>query len=147
MKKTIPIATLILIVGAGIYFVINKTPTKINEKDTQKVVNEKQTETKEDITEKIEEALREKYDWEKGQVIITVNKNDGSFASGSVMPADPNEMGGAGWFAGKVSGTWKIIWDGNGTPTCDQIEAFDKDVPTSLMSDCYDENTNAMIKR
>ena len=147
MKKTILIITLILIAGAGIYFVANKTPTKTNGKDTQKVVNQKQTETKEDIAEKIEEALGKKYDWKKGQVIITVDKNDGSFASGSVMPSDPNEMGGAGWFAGKVSGTWKIIWDGNGTPACEHIEAFDKDVPSSLISDCYDENTGTMIKR
>lgn len=147
MKKTILILIIILIAGTGIYFVINKTPTKITRKDTQKVVSEKQAETKEDVAEEVEKALREKYDWEKGQVITTVNKNDGSFASGSVAPADPNEMGGANWFAGKVSGTWKIIWDGNGTPICDQIEAFDKDVPESLMSACYDENTNTMIER
>jgi len=147
MKKIILTTIFVLIAGAGVYFVINKTPTKINERDTQKIVNEKQTETKEDIAEEVGAALREKYDWEKGQMIVTVDKSDGSFANGNVMPADPNQMGGAGWFAGKVNGVWKIIWDGNGTPTCEGIEAFDKDVPASLISDCYDENTNTMVKR
>ena len=147
MKKTIPIIILILIAGVGIYFAINKTPTKINGENTPKVVDIKQTGTKEAITEEIEAALIEKYDMEEGLIKVTVSKNDGSFASGLVMPADPNEMGGGGWFAGKVNGAWKLIWDGNGTPTCAGIEAFDVEVPASLISDCYDEDASTMVKR
>ena len=50
------------------------------------------------------------------------------------------------WFAGKVDDEWEIIWDGNGTVMCEDVDSFAKQVPTSLIEECYEEGSG-MIER
>lgn len=93
--------------------------------------------------ELITQAFAEKYGKSVGDVSVTINKNDGSYASGGVKFA--GEMGG-GWFlAAKQGAEWIIVADGNGTVMCSSLEGYD--FPVEIAPECYDEVSGNLITR
>ncbi|MBU1017588.1 hypothetical protein KKA33_01005 [Patescibacteria group bacterium] len=84
-------------------------------------------------------------DWEERLDIleVTVNNNDGSFASGSIRFTD--SIGGGGWLAASTAGGWVIAWDGNGTIGCAEIEPYD--FPVSIVPECWDDENQVMVNR
>jgi len=73
---------------------------------------------------------------------ITVSKIEGNYASGAA-----SEQGGGGmWFAAKVNGIWKLVWDGNGTIQCSSLTLYPK-FPTDLIPQCWDDKTQNPVKR
>lgn len=73
---------------------------------------------------------------------ITVSKIEGDYASG-----DASAQGGGGmWFAAKVNGTWKLVWDGNGSIQCSSLAAY-PNFPNSMIPECWNDKTQAVVKR
>lgn len=73
---------------------------------------------------------------------ITTSKIEGDYAKGMA-----SEQGGGGiWFAAKVNGTWKLVWDGNGIIFCSDLTPY-PNFPTDLIPDCWDKATDKLINR
>lgn len=92
--------------------------------------------------EGIKEAFAKKYNKQVDQVEVTISKNDGTHASGSIKFS--GEMSG-GWFlAYKNSSGWIIVQDGNGTISCETIAPYD--FSSIMVPECVDKN-GKLIKR
>ena len=67
-------------------------------------------------------------------VTYSVSQIQGKYARGMVSAT----AGGAGWFAAKVNGTWKLVFIGNGTVQCSQLADY-PDFPNTMIPECWDE--------
>jgi hypothetical protein len=76
-------------------------------------------------------------------MVVTVSKIEGTNASGGAI--EPGSVGGGMWLAAKVNDTWKLIWDGNGTISCQIIAPYN--FPTSMVPECWDETTQKSVTR
>ena len=99
-----------------------------------------------DETETLKVAIKQALVAEHGSTVdeltITVSKIQGHYAQGSV-----SSLGGGGmWFAAKVNGVWKLVWDGNGTVGCEATASY-PDLPTAWVPECYNSTLERMIKR
>lgn len=72
---------------------------------------------------------------------VTVSKIVGNFATGGATEED----GGAMWLAAKTGIGWKLVWDGNGTISCEKIEPYN--FPVSMVPECWSEATGKLITR
>lgn len=100
----------------------------------------------EDVAVRIKEALIKKNNWKNGNdLIVTVKTNDGTYASGGIKEQNA-EAGGGYFFAVKDKGEWVIVADGNGTMSCASIAPY-PNYPTTLIPECWDEQTNTLITR
>jgi len=97
-------------------------------------------------TEKaIQEILANKYNKPLSEVKIIIQKEAPGFASGSVTFGQGGQGEGGMWFA--VAGNqWDVVWDGNGIITCDVLTNYPK-FPSSIIPECFDSQTNEMVKR
>ena len=91
----------------------------------------------------IAEAFAEKYAKSVDEVELTVNKRVKVFAQGGVKFA--GEIGGAMWLAYKEEESWKIIFDGQGTIPCEDIEPYD--FPQDMVPECWDYESGQSITR
>ena len=140
MKIIILIVLLIIIVFTGFYFLQIKkdsSPTPIEITPTI-------TTSQEPTEAQIIKALSEKNSWDESNIEVGISRVEGNFAKGSVNPKD--EMGGGLWFAAKVNGIWKIVYDGNGIITCSQLADY-QNFPKDLIPSCYDEQTEKLLTR
>ena len=84
----------------------------------------------------IQAALAEKLGIPVEQSDMHITQNTGTHATGSVFN---------GYFlAVKQAGGWTIIYDGQATPYCQEIEAYG--FPTSMVLECLDENNNLIVR-
>jgi phage-related tail fiber protein len=73
---------------------------------------------------------------------ITVSKIEGDYASG-----DASAQSGRGiWFATKVNGAWKLVWDGNGSIQCSSLIAY-PNFPIDMIPECWNDKTQSVVKR
>ncbi len=73
---------------------------------------------------------------------ITVSKIKGDYASGAA-----SQQGGGGiWYAAKVNGVWKLVWDGNGFISCSNLTNY-PNFPTSMIPQCYNDQAKAIVNR
>ncbi len=100
------------------------------------------TQTDEEL---IKIALVQKHGWDPEEILVTVSKNDGQYAQGSVREKS-SEVGGGYFFAAKVSGQWQIVADGQGTIACEDLEEY-PNFPASMIPECFDETTGKSVKR
>lgn len=159
MSKNIVIIVLLLILAIGgtyIYTTRSKTVPplpigeleEINDEETippTEVSKEEVEEQQESDLDLIKKSLVDKHDWDADNILVTVGKNDGVFASGGVREKT-SEVGGGMWFAAKVDSNWKIVYDGNGTILCENLEDY-PDYPVALIPECFNEATGKIIKR
>lgn len=100
--------------------------------------------------ERILAALAAKNNWVVDDYLVAITQQRDQFAMGSVVPDEPDQdepRGGGGmWFAKEVNGTWEIIWDGNGTIMCSNLEGYE-DLPKDWVAECYDSETESMVER
>jgi len=94
--------------------------------------------------EAIKQALVAKHGWNTEDIIFTVSKSEGSYASGGIR--EKEAVGGGMWFAAEVGGEWQIVFDGNGVITCASLVDY-PDFPTSMIPECYNETTGQMVTR
>jgi hypothetical protein len=78
-------------------------------------------------------------------ITISISQLSGGYAKGLVNSVTPGPGGGL-WFAAKVNGTWKLVWDGNGIITCDNLTPF-PDFPSSLIPQCFATSFGKMVTR
>lgn len=81
--------------------------------------------------------------WEENNFNVIVDFNDGDFAQGGVTFEEA--VGGGMWLAAYTADEWVIIWDGNGTIGCADIEPYH--FPVDRVSECWDEETQVMVDR
>lgn len=89
-------------------------------------------------------AISQKNNWDPSKVDLNVAISEGDYAKGDVRFKE--EMGGGLWFAAKVDGIWKIVYDGNGIITCDALTNYNN-FPKDLIPQCFDKQTNKMVTR
>jgi hypothetical protein len=90
----------------------------------------------------IKTALIAKHGQNAAELNISVSKIEGFFAQGGASA----QGGGGMWFAAKVNGEWKLVWDGNGTIQCSDLKDYPT-FPTSMIPECLDTSTNKMVTR
>lgn len=73
---------------------------------------------------------------------ITVSTIEGDYAKGMAT----EQAGGGIWFAAKVTGTWRLVWDGNGIIQCNDLASY-PGFPSALIPECFDASTNQMVTR
>ncbi|MDP3987761.1 MAG: hypothetical protein Q8P80_01315 [Candidatus Levybacteria bacterium] len=90
----------------------------------------------------IKQTLAAKHGSDANTLNISVSKIQGDYAQGGAT-----EQGGGGmWFAAKVNGSWKLVWDGNGVILCSDLTAY-PNFPTDMIPECYDQTTQKIVKR
>jgi hypothetical protein len=80
----------------------------------------------------IKKAVYEKTGLTEENTDVTVSKIEGNFAKGGIK--EKVAVGGAYFIAAKVSGNWIVVYDGQSTPTCVQLDNFQ--FPISLAPQC-----------
>lgn len=90
----------------------------------------------------IKQALVAKYGPDASSLTVVASKTEGAYAQGSAAA----EAGGGMWFATKKSGTWELVWDGNGIILCTDLSSY-PDFPATMIPECYDESSNTIITR
>ena len=93
----------------------------------------------------IRDAIIEKRGGDPDDLIIIVSKIEGDYSSGGARNASA-EAGGAMWFAAKVNGVWKLVWDGNGAIYCNDLIDY-PDFSASMITECYDEVAGEVVLR
>lgn len=90
----------------------------------------------------VQAALVAKHGASANSLVISVSKIEGDYASGGAT----EEAGGGAWFAAKVAGVWKLVWDGNGVIMCTDLASYPA-FPTSMIPECWDEANQKNVKR
>lgn len=75
-------------------------------------------------------------------LIISVSTIEGNYAKGMVS----DKTSGGIWFAAKVDGVWKLVWDGNGIIKCSDLSLY-PDFSSNLIPECFDDAKQSMINR
>lgn len=101
------------------------------------------TRADESDADKIRKALASKHSKSVEETEVSVSKNTGAHASGSVRFA--GEMGGGMWLAYKDGENWIIAYDGHGTIPCSVVDPYS--FPIDVAPECWDETTGSLITR
>lgn len=91
----------------------------------------------------VKEHLIQKYGENAALLNVTVQKIEGLYAEGG---ASEIGMGGGMWIAAKVNGEWKLVWDGNGIITCDDVNDY-PGLPVTMVPQCFNKATGDMVAR
>ncbi len=82
----------------------------------------------------VKQAFADKYEKTLEEVELNVNTKTNTHMRGLITLGD--EPGSMGWFlAAKVDGEWKIVFDGNGSVSCDEVDPYG--FPEKMIKDCY----------
>ncbi len=94
--------------------------------------------------ELIKQVLFKKNNWPENDkdFVFQISTNDGKYASGTVT----NNGGGGYFYAVKDDTNWVIVTDGNGMIECSSLTKY-PDYPVTLIPECYDPETEIIIKR
>jgi hypothetical protein len=96
-----------------------------------------------DDTTLITKALVTKTGIAADKIDVTVSKQVDNFAKGLVSTKG-EETGGGYYLAFKDKGNWYIVYDGQTTPDCSQVNPFN--FPTSLVPECLDAGGNLVTR-
>jgi hypothetical protein len=94
------------------------------------------------IVSSVQAALVAEHGPDAASLNITITKVEGDYASGMASA----QAGGAIWYAAKVNGIWKLVWDGNGQINCSDIASYPM-LPKDLIPQCWDTTTNKIVNR
>jgi hypothetical protein len=75
-----------------------------------------------------------------GASSVTVLSVVGNYAEGAA-----SGRGGGMWLAAKVSGAWRLIWNGGGNVPCATVNQYN--FPSSLIHNCWDDADKKVITR
>lgn len=90
----------------------------------------------------IKKALVAKHGPDAESITVTVSKAEGNYAKGMASATG----GGGIWFASRVAGVWKLVWDGNGIIDCSDVAPY-PDFPVSMIPECFNGATQKMVTR
>ena len=74
---------------------------------------------------------------------FSVSQKTATNAKGNVREKT-SEVGGGYWLAAKTDSGWKIVYDGQSTPTCSQIAHYD--FPASMVPECLNSSGNVISR-
>jgi hypothetical protein len=94
------------------------------------------------IVSAVQAALVAEHGQDAASLNVTVSKVEGLYAQGGAS----GQGGGGMWFAAKVNGIWKLVWDGNGQINCSDLTAYPA-FPKDMISECWDTATNKIVTR
>ncbi|MDP2720485.1 MAG: hypothetical protein Q8O75_00890 [bacterium] len=77
-------------------------------------------------------------------IVVEISENTGKYAKGLVN-AKGETVGGGYWLAVKTSGKWTIVYDGQATPECSQVDP--PGFPASMVPECFDETGNIVTRK
>lgn len=100
-------------------------------------------EKKESDIDLLKQAMAKKHNKSLADVDLSINKNTGVYAIGSVK--FQGDVGGGWWLAAQKGSEWVIVADGNGTVMCQDIAPYN--FPTDMVPECWDTVNNKLIKR
>lgn len=129
--------SLVLVVAVGfIFYLYGKGEISIPGilPKTQTTPTPQATATPEPVDDQalIKKAVYEKTGLTEENTDVTVSKIEGNFATGGIK--EKEAVGGAYFIAAKVSGGWIVVYDGQSTPTCSQLDQYQ--FPVSLAPQC-----------
>jgi hypothetical protein len=76
------------------------------------------------------------------QLAFSIAKIEGDYAQGGI-----SGVGGGGmWFAAKVDGVWKLVWDGNGNIFCEDLKDY-PNFPKDMIPECIDKTAGNLVTR
>lgn len=154
-KNKVPVSIVLgmFIIGLFIYFSrrsLNQTiPSQINPEEGSININIQSSsptiakETSTDDNTAIRNAIMEKTGIADSNLEVTVSKNTGKYAKGSIREKDA--VGGAYFLAAKTSSGWVIIYDGQAQPNCQDFTPY-PDFPKDLAPECLNAQ-GKVVKR
>lgn len=150
-KKYLGLGALVLILLAIGFIAFNKF--NVNRSNSDLLTNTsptppataepRATAKAENIADEIKIQLVAKHGSSAQKLDVAITKVEGDYAKGS---ANVIGEGGGMWFAAKVNGAWKLVWDGNGIITCDDLSSY-PDFPAGMIPQCFDAATGNMKTR
>lgn len=69
---------------------------------------------------------------------VIIKTSTGKYAAGSVSPIEEG-VGGGYLFMAKANEVWKVVADGNGTISCEQLAPY-PDLPVDMIPECVNAN-------
>lgn len=159
-KFIIPVSILIAasIIGGAIYLSrssqttlepavsqVSLEPTVALDKEqsTFTLIPTAQVEPTDDDTLAIRAAVVKKLGTDEASLDVTVSQNTGKHAKGGVKEKG-TEVGGGYFLAAEDEGEWKIVYDGQAQPSCDDIEAYS--FPKSMVPECLSTNGEVIAR-
>ena len=97
----------------------------------------------EDDAKAIAAALAAKLGVSETNLDVGVTQKDAKHAKGNVKEKT-SEVGGGYWLAAKVDSQWIIVYDGQATPNCNQVNPYN--FPTDMVPECLDANGNLVTR-
>ena len=156
-KLLIPVSIILagLIIGLFFYFSTSKnnkpapvglpTPTSAIEDQTQTPTTSPTITplpTIDDLSA-IKGALAIKLGIPVSNLDVYIGKNTGEYIKGNVKEKT-SETGGGYYLAAKVEGKWVIIYDGQSTPTCTQLESYN--FPKDMAPECLNSSGKVITR-
>ena len=123
------------------------TTTELSEKESTTSAKEAtksadiSVETDEDLLKK---AVSEKTGIPIDEMAFEVSENTGKHATGLVNTKDAM-VGGGFWLAVKMDSKWVVVFDGQNTPGCSQVDPTD--FPVSMVAECFDSSGNIVVRK
>ena len=111
------------------------------EKEVLRQTKEENSSTTDDATA-IKIAVSKKIGNAESELGIQISKQTSKHAKGFINAKD--ETGGGYWLATKTDSGWIIVYDGQATPNCNQVDSYE--FPTDMVPECIDDTGN-VIKR
>ena len=87
-------------------------------------------------------AVSKKLGKTEGELEIQISKQTSKHAKGFISAKD--ETGGGYWLAAKTDSGWVIVYDGQATPNCGQVDPYE--FPTDMVPECMDTSGD-VVKR
>lgn len=142
-KLIVLLSTTLLLSACSLNINLNQSsPTPYNQQPTEPTQITQPQNTPTSNLPTIEEQLTlffaTKFSRPQEEAILTVSQNTGTHATGGIK--FEGDIAGGMWLAHNDSGNWIVDYDGNGTIACEKVEPFN--YPSSIITECWDENTN-----
>ena len=91
----------------------------------------------------IREALAIKLGISASNLDVSISKNTTEYVKGNVKEKT-SQTGGGYYLAAKVEGKWVIVYDGQSTPTCKQLESYN--FPKDMVPECLNPSGNVITR-
>lgn len=156
-SKILLIITAFILIAGGAYYMGTKKPQILETEVATPTPTTEVTETRpsvstptatptvderETLKTVIKQQLVVKHGSIANEMTISVSKVSSNYASGGASASG----GGGGWFAAKVDGAWKLVWDGNGVILCKDLVAY-PEFPREMIPECYNDATGRTVTR
>ena len=90
----------------------------------------------------LRKAIGNRWDVRDEYIEVKIQRQVGSWATGTAAVTDEPGSGSV-WFALREEEEWIIITDGNGFPSCTELEPYN--IPPKILQECYDEHRGELV--